>query len=166
MLGVFEMSQIGLQAVSNPSEIFLSEHHSDSHILSGLAVAVVLDGYRTFLVEIQALCVSGSTGIRNVNGVKESKADLIIAVLMKQAGIKLQDNIKCCSLQAVSNPSEIFLSEHHSDSHILSGLAVAVVLDGYRTFLVEIQALCVSESPGRRNVNGVKERKANLIVAV
>ncbi|KAK1311827.1 hypothetical protein QJS10_CPA07g00887 [Acorus calamus] len=91
-LGVFEMSQIGLQAVSNPSEIFLSEHHSDSEILTGLAVAVVLDGSRTFLVEIQALCISGSTGIRNANGVKESKADLIIAVLMKQAGIKLQDN--------------------------------------------------------------------------
>ncbi|KAK1286480.1 hypothetical protein QJS10_CPB20g00557 [Acorus calamus] len=52
-LGVFEMSQIGLQAVSNPSEIFLSEHHSDSEILTGLAVAVVLDGSRTFLLEIQ-----------------------------------------------------------------------------------------------------------------
>ncbi|XP_042433566.1 DNA repair protein RadA-like isoform X5 [Zingiber officinale] len=65
-LGVFEMTEFGLQAVSNPSEIFLSEHFSDSEVLAGLAVAVILDGSRTFLVEIQ--------------------------VLMKQVGLKLQEN--------------------------------------------------------------------------
>ncbi|OVA12455.1 AAA+ ATPase domain [Macleaya cordata] len=52
-LGVFEMSQSGLQAVSNPSEIFLSEQHFDSEVLAGLAVAVIIDGSRTFLIEIQ-----------------------------------------------------------------------------------------------------------------
>lgn len=52
-LGVFEMSQLGLQAVSNPSKIFLSEQHSDSEFLAGLAVAVIMDGSRSFLIEIQ-----------------------------------------------------------------------------------------------------------------
>lgn len=52
-LGVFEMSESGLQAVSNPSEMFLSEHDSDSEILAGLAVAVIVDGSRAFVVEIQ-----------------------------------------------------------------------------------------------------------------
>lgn len=47
------MTQFGLQAVLNPSEIFLSEHFSDSEVLAGLAVAVILDGSRTFLIEIQ-----------------------------------------------------------------------------------------------------------------
>lgn len=47
------MTEFGLQAVSNPSEIFLSEHFSDSEVLAGLAVAVILDGSRTFLIEIQ-----------------------------------------------------------------------------------------------------------------
>ncbi|XP_071903153.1 uncharacterized protein [Coffea arabica] len=91
-LGVFEMSHSGLQAVSNPSEMFLSEEYSDSEILAGLAVAVIMDGSRAFLIEIQALCIAGSPIARQVNGVQASRADMIISVLMKQAGLKLQEN--------------------------------------------------------------------------
>ncbi|XP_062233603.1 uncharacterized protein LOC133930853 isoform X2 [Phragmites australis] len=91
-LGVFEMAEFGLQAVLNPSEMFLTEHDSDSEILAGLAVAVVLDGSRTFAIEVQALCVSGSPCTGQVVGIPTSKADIIISVLMKQAGLKLQDN--------------------------------------------------------------------------
>lgn len=86
------MSQTGLQAVSNPSEMFLSEHHSDSQVLAGLAVTVIIDGSRAFLLEIQALCVSGSHVARQVNGVQPSRADMIISVLLKQAGLKLETN--------------------------------------------------------------------------
>ena len=49
------MSEHGLQAVQNPSEMFLTEHDSKSEILAGLAVAVVLDGSRTFAIEVQVL---------------------------------------------------------------------------------------------------------------
>lgn len=93
-LGVFEMSQSGLKAVSNPSEIFLSEQYSDSEVLAGLAVAVIVDGSRSFLIEIQALCSSGSgsTVKKHFNGIRESRADMIISILMKQAGLKLQDS--------------------------------------------------------------------------
>ncbi|KAL5176357.1 DNA repair protein RadA [Glycine soja] len=91
-LGVFEMSHSGLQAVSNASEMFLSEQLLDSEILAGLAVAVIMDGSRTFLIEIQALCLSGSTGSRQVNGIQQKRADMIISVLIKQAGLRLQDH--------------------------------------------------------------------------
>ncbi|XP_057454436.1 uncharacterized protein LOC130745976 isoform X2 [Lotus japonicus] len=91
-LGVFEMSHSGLQAVSNASEMFLSEQHLDSEILAGLAVAVIMDGSRTFLIEIQALCLSGSTGSRQVNGIQANRADMIISVLIKQAGLRLQEH--------------------------------------------------------------------------
>lgn len=47
------MTQLGLQPVENPSEIFLSEEQSESEVLAGLAVAVIMDGSRSFLVEIQ-----------------------------------------------------------------------------------------------------------------
>lgn len=47
------MSQSGLQAVSNPSEMFLSEQQSDSEFLAGLAFTVIMDGSRAFLIEIQ-----------------------------------------------------------------------------------------------------------------
>ncbi|XP_030969019.1 uncharacterized protein LOC115989473 isoform X2 [Quercus lobata] len=79
-LGVFEMSQSGLQAVSNPSEMFLSDQYSDSEYLAGLAVAVIMDGSRTFLIEVQALCASGSIASRQVNGIQASRADMIISV--------------------------------------------------------------------------------------
>ncbi|XP_020228598.1 uncharacterized protein LOC109809642 isoform X3 [Cajanus cajan] len=91
-LGVFEMSHSGLQAVSNASEMFLSEQHMDSEILAGLAVAVIMDGSRTFLIEIQALCLSGSTGSRQVNGIQVNRADMIISVLIKQAGLRLREH--------------------------------------------------------------------------
>ncbi|CAM0912799.1 unnamed protein product [Alopecurus aequalis] len=92
-LGVFEMSESGLQAVLNPSEMFLTEHASDSEILAGLAVAVILDGSRTFAVEVQALCVPGSGTRGQVVGIPTSRADVIKSVLMRQAGLKLQDNV-------------------------------------------------------------------------
>ncbi|KAL2927949.1 DNA repair protein RadA [Bienertia sinuspersici] len=119
-LGVFDMSESGLQAVSNPSQMFLSEVHSESELLAGLAVAVIMDGSRTFLIEIQgkesidvikmvvthrysfkpealmqfylqALYVPDSSG-RHYNGVPTSRADMIISVLKKQAGLKMQDS--------------------------------------------------------------------------
>ncbi|XP_004510322.1 uncharacterized protein [Cicer arietinum] len=91
-LGVFEMSHSGLEAVSNASEMFLSEQDLDSDILAGLAVAVIMDGSRTFLIEIQALCLSGSTGSRQFNGIQANRADMIISVLIKQAGLRLQEH--------------------------------------------------------------------------
>ncbi|KAF7099341.1 hypothetical protein CFC21_100981 [Triticum aestivum] len=92
-LGVFEMSEHGLQAVLNPSEMFLTEHDSDSEILAGLAVAVVLDGSRTFAIEVQALSVPGSPGQGKVVGTRSKRVEMIISVLMKQAGLKLHDNV-------------------------------------------------------------------------
>ncbi|XVF74486.1 hypothetical protein PTKIN_Ptkin13bG0114200 [Pterospermum kingtungense] len=116
-LGVFEMTQLGLQAVSNPSEMFLSDQSSDSEILAGLAVAVIMDGSRAFLIEIQALCVSSSTVSRHVNGIQASRADMIISVLAKQAGLKIQEN--AVFLNVVSGVS---LSETAGDLAIAASI--------------------------------------------
>ncbi|GJX28468.1 RNA-directed DNA polymerase, eukaryota, reverse transcriptase zinc-binding domain protein [Tanacetum coccineum] len=89
-LGVFEMSPCGLKAVVNPSEIFMSEEHSDSELLAGSAIAVVMDGSRTFVIQIQALCAPGVS--RQVNGLQNGKANMIISILMKQASLKLEAN--------------------------------------------------------------------------
>ncbi|KAI3970830.1 hypothetical protein MKX01_024477 [Papaver californicum] len=79
-LGVFEMSQSGLQAVSNPSEIFLSEKQLDFDVLAGLAIVVI------------ALCTPGMPVSGSVTGIPQSRFNMITRVLMKQAGLKLQDN--------------------------------------------------------------------------
>ncbi|KAH1240241.1 DNA repair protein RadA [Glycine max] len=51
-----------------------------------------MDGSQTFLIEIQALCLSGSTGSRQVHGIQLKRADMIISVLIKQAGLPLQEH--------------------------------------------------------------------------
>ncbi|TKY48225.1 DNA repair protein RadA-like [Spatholobus suberectus] len=92
-LAVFEMSQSGLQAVSNATEMFLTQQHSNSNVLTGLAIAVIMDGTRTFLIEIQALCLSHCSGTNSVfNGIQANKANMIKCVLIKQAGLHLQEN--------------------------------------------------------------------------
>lgn len=58
------MSESGLQAVSNPSELFLSEQYLDSEVLAGLAVAVIMDGSRTFLIEIQVTLLDTFTAFK------------------------------------------------------------------------------------------------------
>ena len=60
------MSHSGLQAVSNASEMFLSEQQLDSEILAGLAVAVIMDGSRTFLIEIQVIFFCFNVSISNI----------------------------------------------------------------------------------------------------
>jgi DNA repair protein RadA/Sms len=50
-IGVFEMTERGLQEVSNPSELFLSQRKEN---ISGTTVICTLEGTRPFLVEIQA----------------------------------------------------------------------------------------------------------------
>ncbi|KAK7402279.1 hypothetical protein VNO78_14415 [Psophocarpus tetragonolobus] len=92
-LAVLEMSQSGLQAVSNASEMFLTQQHSDSNVLAGLAIAVIMDGTRTFLIEIQALCLTHCPVSSSLaNGIHANKANIIKCVLIKQAGLHLQDN--------------------------------------------------------------------------
>ena len=58
-LGVFEMTGTGLQAVPNPSALFLSERLAGS---PGSAVVATVEGSRPMLVEIQALVSPTSFG--------------------------------------------------------------------------------------------------------
>ncbi|XP_049934780.1 uncharacterized protein LOC126410238 [Nymphaea colorata] len=73
--GVFEMSQSGLQAASNPSEIFLSEKNCNSEVLAGLAISVIIDGSRIFLLEVQAIFLNVVSGMK----LTETAGDLAIA---------------------------------------------------------------------------------------
>lgn len=67
------MSATGLHAVSNPSEMFLSEQQSDSDFLAGLAVAIIMDGSRTFLIEIQVFCVSNQLSAQSKTQILATK---------------------------------------------------------------------------------------------
>jgi DNA repair protein RadA/Sms len=87
-VGIFEMRGQGLVEVDNPSQAFLSQRGGEG---VGATVVPTLEGTRPLLVEIQALTTPTSFGLprRTANGVDFSRLLLVIAVLTKQAGLKL-----------------------------------------------------------------------------
>jgi len=87
-IGVFEMQDIGLTEVPNPSEMLLSERPEDA---PGTCVTCVMEGVRPVLAEIQALVVPTSYGTprRTTNGFDHNRAAMLMAVLEKRGGIKM-----------------------------------------------------------------------------
>jgi DNA repair protein RadA/Sms len=89
-VGVFEMRDVGMTEVVNPSEAFLAERLLNA---AGSAIAVTLEGTRPLLVEIQALSSTTSFGNprRTANGIDFNRLLLLIAVLSKRVGVRLSD---------------------------------------------------------------------------
>ncbi|MBS3768874.1 MAG: DNA repair protein RadA [Bacteroidales bacterium] len=87
-LGIFEMSQSGLEEVLNPSKHLVNQYHND---LSGVAIASTIDGIRPFLVEIQSLVSPASYGTpqRTSTGFDARRLSMLLAVLEKRAGVSL-----------------------------------------------------------------------------
>ncbi|MDM5196868.1 DNA repair protein RadA [Fictibacillus enclensis] len=89
-IGVFEMKELGLAEVLNPSEIFLEER---SKGVAGSTVVASLEGTRPMLVEIQALVSPTSFGNprRMATGIDHNRVSLLMAVLEKRVGLLLQN---------------------------------------------------------------------------
>jgi DNA repair protein RadA/Sms len=89
-VGVFEMRDVGMTEVANPSEVFLAERLLNA---AGSAIAVTLEGTRPLLVEIQALSSTTSFGYprRTANGIDLNRLLLLVAVLSKRVGVRLSD---------------------------------------------------------------------------
>ena len=87
-LAVFEMTGTGLRDVTNPSEMLMPMHEQG---LSGTAVAVMLDGLRPFVFEVQALVSTAAYGTpqRSATGFDGRRLGMLLAVLEKRAGFKL-----------------------------------------------------------------------------
>ncbi len=88
-IAIFEMNEEGLQQVSNPSEMFLSER---SESAAGSAVVAAVEGSRPLLLEVQALVAPTSfvTPRRMTTGADANRVSLILAVLEKRLGFRLQ----------------------------------------------------------------------------
>ncbi|NRB04345.1 MAG: DNA repair protein RadA [Rhodobacteraceae bacterium] len=85
-IGVFEMTGRGLEQVTNPSELFLSERGQPA---PGSAVFAGIEGTRPVLVEFQALVAPTphSQPRRSVVGWDGSRLAMILAVLESRCGI-------------------------------------------------------------------------------
>ncbi|MDQ0247678.1 DNA repair protein RadA/Sms [Bacillus fengqiuensis] len=89
-MGIFEMKEIGLEEVLNPSEIFLEERSQGA---AGSIVVASMEGTRPVLVELQALISPTSFGNprRMATGIDHNRVSLIMAVLEKRVGLLLQN---------------------------------------------------------------------------
>jgi DNA repair protein RadA/Sms len=87
-VGVFQMVESGLQEVKNPSEFFLAEREEGA---VGSAVAVVMEGTRPVLLEVQALVVDSELPVprRVSQGVDVRRVQILLGVLAKYARLPI-----------------------------------------------------------------------------
>ncbi|MGC4100224.1 DNA repair protein RadA [Ferruginibacter sp.] len=84
-LGIYEMGSEGMRAVTNPSEILITQKED---ALSGIAIAATMEGMRPLLIEAQALVTQSVYGTpqRTVSGFDLRRLQLLLAVLEKRGG--------------------------------------------------------------------------------
>ena len=87
-IGVFEMRDVGLVEVPNPSQMLLEGRPEGA---SGTCVACVMEGTRPILAEVQALVSKTTFNVprRTADGFDFNRAALLLAVAEKRAGMKL-----------------------------------------------------------------------------
>lgn len=88
-VGMLEMTESGLIAVTNPSEALLKERQG----LPGSVIFVGLEGTRPILVEVQALVSPSVFGYpkRVADGFDINRLGLLCAVMQKRGGINLSN---------------------------------------------------------------------------
>lgn len=87
-IGVFEMLDVGLVEVPNPSQMLLEGRPEGA---SGTCVACVMEGTRPVLAEVQALVAKTTFNVprRTCDGFDFNRAVLLLAVAEKRAGMRL-----------------------------------------------------------------------------
>ncbi len=90
-IGVFEMTDRGLDEVANPSEMLLSGRPKN---VSGNCALCTVEGTRPLIAEVQALVTPTvfPAPRRTGNGVDYNRMCLILAVLEKRLGLKFYQN--------------------------------------------------------------------------
>jgi len=90
-VGCFDLSEVGIVGLTDPSGLFLSQH---AHPVPGTCVSITLEGRRPLVTEVQALVAppSGSNPRRATSGVDNSRVAMVLAVLEQRAGTRLASN--------------------------------------------------------------------------
>ena len=149
-IGVFEMQQVGLVEVKNPSEYMLNGRPEGA---SGSIVTCSIEGTRPILLEIQALVCKTGFGLprRTAAGADLNRVNLLMAVLEKRAGIPLSS----CDAY-VNIAGGIRMNEPAIDL----GIILAIV-SSYRELAISDKTICFGEvglSGEVRAVNMAKQR--------
>ncbi|HHV28026.1 DNA repair protein RadA [Acetivibrio mesophilus] len=89
-IGIFEMRDVGLVEIDNPSAMLLSER---TESVPGSVTVSSLEGTRPMMIEIQALVCPTSFGMprRMATGLDYNRITLLMAVLEKRVGMQLHN---------------------------------------------------------------------------
>ena len=90
-IGIFSMSEKGLNAVSDPAALFLTKRKEIQP--AGVACTPVFEGSRVFLVEIQALTVPAKASVSRIYSEKidSGRVARVAAVIEKRCGLCFSD---------------------------------------------------------------------------
>jgi DNA repair protein RadA/Sms len=150
-VGVFEMSDRGLEEVLNPSALFLGDRNEAT---PGTATIVACEGTRPIVVELQALAspTSYASPRRSTTGVEYNRFLQILAVLEKRLGIPLS------KLDAyVSSTGGLNVAEPAADL----GVAIAVAAS-FRDRLVDPLTVIIGEVGLGGQVRSVSQLELRL----
>jgi len=89
-IGLFEMDEQGLVAITNPSELFMAQRAAGAF---GTAIFASLEGTRPLLLEVQALVTPTTfgTGRRQATGWDSQRLNMLLAMITARLGIQLGD---------------------------------------------------------------------------
>ena len=90
-IGIFSMTETGLQTITDPASIFLTRRNES--LPAGVVCTPVFEGSRVFLVEIQTLTVSAKASISRIYSEKidSGRVARIAAVIEKRCGLVFSD---------------------------------------------------------------------------
>ena len=133
-IGVFEMKDLGLSEVKNPSQMLLDGR---PEMVSGSTVVCTLEGTRPILAEVQALCSPSGFGNarRMATGLDFNRMLLLTAILEKQLGMPLQN--QDIYLNVVGG---IKIVETATDLSIIIAIA-----SNYKNFIIDSKTLILGE---------------------
>lgn len=151
-IGVFEMTERGLEQVPNPSEAMLRERPKN---VSGSCAVCVMEGTRPIITEIQALVTPTvyPSPKRTANGVDYNRMCLILAVLEKRLGLHFSQHDVYLNVTG-----GIYLSEPASDMAVclalISGILDRALPDDFITFgEIGLSGECRSVSHSEQRIN-------------
>lgn len=149
-IGIFEMTDMGLKEVPNPSEVFLSQRNYGA---SGCIISSAIEGTRPILIEVQALVTATSYGIpqRTSMGFDYKRTNILIAVLEKKLGLFL-------------NKFDIFLNIAGGvkiDEPAIDLAAATAVYSSYKDIPVDSETVILGEvglAGEIRTIPGIEKR--------
>jgi len=150
-IGVFNMTDGGLEEVINPSEFFLNGRPEKS---SGSSVVCIIEGTRAMLVEIQALCTDSSFSMprRTSVGIDYNRVNLLTAVLEKRGGISLSG----CDCY-VNVAGGLKINDPSTDLGIISAIA-----SSFRDKPIDSKMVIIGETGLAGEVRGVRNISQRL----